>query len=71
MTIIALTKYVIDHSPRIQFFFAFENQDHDMFRESARKFFREYLHPQHKKFEADGKVSNIIPYVDIILGSVL
>lgn len=33
------------------------NEDHDMFRESARKFFREYLHPQHKKFEADGKVS--------------
>ena len=28
-----------------------------MFRESARKFFREVLHPQHKKFEADGKVS--------------
>jgi len=36
------------------------NEDHDMFRESARKFFREVLHPQHKKFEADGKVSRDI-----------
>ena len=31
-----------------------------MFRESARKFFRDVLHPQHKKFEADGRVRRII-----------
>jgi len=36
------------------------NEDHDMFRESARKFFRDVLHPQHKKFEADGRVSREI-----------
>ena len=33
------------------------NQDHDMFRENARKFFRDQLAPQHKQFEAAGKVS--------------
>ena len=38
----------------------FTKQDHDMFRESARKFFRDVLHPQHKKFEADGRVRRII-----------
>ena len=27
-----------------------------MFRESAGRFFREVVHPQHKKFEEDGKV---------------
>lgn len=30
--------------------------DHDLFRENARKFFREQLAPQHKRFEANGAV---------------
>ena len=34
-----------------------ENKDHDIFRASARRFFREVVHPEHKKFEADGKVN--------------
>ena len=33
------------------------DEDHDIFRESARRFFRDVVHPEHKKFEADGKVS--------------
>jgi len=32
------------------------NEDHDLFRENARKFFREQLAPQHKKFEEAGRV---------------
>jgi len=32
------------------------DEDHDMFRENARKFFREQVAPNHKGFEAAGKV---------------
>ena len=32
------------------------NEDHDMFRENARKFFRDQLAPQHKRYEAQGHV---------------
>ena len=32
------------------------NADHDMFRENARKFFRDQLAPQHKRYEAQGHV---------------
>ena len=43
-----------------------------MFRDSARKFFRGVLYPQHKKFEADGKVSDaelkMIEHISQIFG---
>ena len=32
------------------------NEEHDMFRENVRKFFREQVAPKHKSFEENGKV---------------
>jgi len=32
------------------------NEDHDMFRENARKFFRDQLAPEHKRYESQGHV---------------